>query len=138
MTDPIRLEPPVSPLTVPFWEATRAKRLLVQWCVDCQTAVFYPRADCPSCFSTRLEWRESPGVGTVYSVTIEHKPQNPRMAAMAPYTVALVDLDEGVRVLSNVVNAAPDDVAVGMRVGVTWEELSDGRNLPLFQPEKGE
>jgi uncharacterized OB-fold protein len=70
----------------------------------------------------------------VYSFTIESKPMNPGMRAMAPYVVALIELDEGVRMMSNVVGIAPDDVRVGMPVRVTWEPLDDGRNLPQFEP----
>ena len=93
-----------------------------------------PREVCPGCLGTDLEWRPASGDGTVYAVTVEHRPQNPAMRELAPYTVALVDLDEGVRMLSSVVGAQPDSVAVGQRVHVTWEPLSDGRNLPLFTP----
>lgn len=84
-----------------------------------------------------MEWRESPGRGEVYAVTVENRPQNPQLAAMAPYAVALIDLDEGVRLLSNVVEVDPQLVTVGMRVVVAWEELSDGRRLPVFRPDDG-
>jgi len=70
--------------------------------------------------------RDSSGQGAVYACTVEHK-------AEPPYVVALVELDEGVRLLSNVVGSPPDQVAIGDRVTVTWEPLSDGRNLPLFE-----
>jgi hypothetical protein len=70
----------------------------------------------------------------VYAVTVEHRPQDPRLRDRAPYAVALVDLKEGVRVMTNVVGCDPNVVAAGMAVSVTWEELSDGRNLPLFEP----
>lgn len=129
-----RLEPPMSDASAPFWEATRDRQLLVQWCVACDTAVFYPRAACPRCLGGDLEWRRSAGVGRVYAVTVEHRPQNPMMASRAPYAVALVDVDEGWRMLTNVVGCDPSAVTVGMPVEVTWEPLSDGRQLPLFAP----
>ena len=129
-----RMQPPTTALTEPFWEATREGRLLVQWCLDCDEPVFYPREFCPGCLGTNLEWRDASGAGTVYAVTVEHRPQNPGMAAMAPYAVALIDLDEGIRMLSNVVGCPPDDVAVGMAVRVTWEDLDDGRKLPQWEP----
>jgi uncharacterized OB-fold protein len=87
---------------------------------------------CPGCLGSTLEWRESRGHGVVYACTVEHKAQTP--ALEAPYVVALVDLDEGVRLLSNVVGCPPDQVGVGDRVQLTWEPLSDGRRLPLFEP----
>jgi uncharacterized OB-fold protein len=129
---PRRLEPPVTDTSEPFWEATRRRRLLMQWCVDCGHAVFFPRDVCPRCLGSRLEWRPSAGTGSVHTYTVEHNPQNPNLTA--PYTIALIDLDDGVRMMSNVVGCPPDEVRVGMRVAVTWEELSDGRNLPLFEP----
>jgi len=131
---PRRFEPPVTPTTEPFWEATRGRRFLLQWCTDCDHAVFFPREVCPRCLGSRLEWRPSAGTGTVHTYTVEHHPQNPNLTA--PYTIALIDLDEDVRMMSNVVGCPPEDVRVGMRVGITWEELSDGRNLPLFEPAR--
>jgi uncharacterized OB-fold protein len=70
----------------------------------------------------------------VYSFTVEHRPQNPALREAAPYVVALVELDEGVRMMTNIVGCEPSAVGVGMNVHVTWEPLSDGRNLPLFTP----
>lgn len=129
-----RAQPPVTPLTEPFWEATREQRLLLQHCDVHDHAVFYPRDVCPITLEPTLEWRPASGRGTVYSYTIESKPMNPGMRAMAPYVVALIDLDEGVRMLSNVVGIAPEDVTIGLPVQVTWEPLEDGRNLPQFEP----
>lgn len=134
MSEPTRIEPPADEISEPFWEATRERRLLVQWCLDCDGPVFFPRAVCPRCLGGSLEWRTSVGTGTVYAATVEHRPQNPLMADRAPYVVALVDVDDGWRMLTGVVGCDPDDVVVGMRVAVTWEALSDGRQLPLFTP----
>jgi uncharacterized OB-fold protein len=129
-----RSEPPMSSESTPFWDATRAQRLLVQWCLTCDRPVFYPRAVCPGCLGTDLEWRTSVGTGRVYAVTVEHRPQDPRMASRAPYAIALIDIDDGWRMLSNVVDCDPSEVTVGMPVSVTWEPLPDGRHLPLFSP----
>lgn len=129
-----RFEPPVSAVAAPYWDATREKRLLVQWCDDCDRPVQFPRAVCPFCLGSSLGWREASGRATIYAVTVEHRPQNPRMAARAPYAVALVDLEEGVRLLTNVVTAEPLSLVAGQPVRVVWEELSDGRHLPLFEP----
>ncbi len=133
MSDHQRLEPPQSELTAPFWDATRERRLLVQWCLECDAAVFYPREVCPGCLGERLEWRASPGTGTIHAVTVEHRAQQPGLASLVPYAVVLVDLDEGIRLLSTVVHAAPDQVVIGRRVVVGWEPLSDGRHLPVFE-----
>jgi uncharacterized OB-fold protein len=133
-----RFEPPVGDDSGPFWEATRAGRLLVQWCTACDRGVFYPRAFCPYCAAGRgaLEWRTTSGRATVHAAVVEHRPEaaGARFSGGQPYCVALVDLDEGVRMLTNVVGCPPGDVHSGMNVTVTWEPLSDGRQLPLFRP----
>jgi uncharacterized protein len=129
-----RFEPPVTAVTEPFWDGTRHHEYLVQWCTTCEQPIFFPRANCPRCLSTTLEWRPSEGRGTVYAVTVEHHPQNPMMASRAPYAVVLVDLADGIRVMSNIVNADPNAVRIDMAVRVAWEPLSDGRNLPVFEP----
>lgn len=134
MTEATPLEPPVSEVSQPFWDATRERRLLVQWCRDCDRPVFYPREVCPTCLGADLEWRESAGTGIVHAITVEHRPQNPMFADRAPYAIALVDVAEGWRMLTNLVECDPMTVSVGTPVTVTWEPLSDGRNLPLFTP----
>jgi uncharacterized protein len=133
-----RFEPPVGAESGPYWEATRQGTLLVQWCTACDRGIFYPRAFCPFCATpaSSLEWRTATGRGTVYAAVVEHRPEAAGAAFSVgkPYCVALIDLDEGVRMLSNVVGCPPDDVHSGMAVSVTWEPLSDGRQLALFEP----
>ena len=130
-----RITPPESTTAKPFWDATRDQRLALQWCNACDKAIFYPREVCPRCAGTSLEWRDASGRGQVYAVTV------PRLSGGRsgdssddPYCVAIIELDEGVRMMSNVIGIAPDDVTVGQPVEVTWEPLEDGRNLPQFQP----
>jgi uncharacterized OB-fold protein len=131
-----RFEPPVGPDSAPFWAATRESRFLLQWCTACERAVFYPRAFCPHCADGAggLEWREASGRGTVYAAGVEHRPEAAGAAFSSgqPFCVALIELDEGVRLVSNVVGCPPDEVRCGMAVVLTWEPLSDGRQLPLF------
>lgn len=133
-----RLEPPATRLSEPFWEATRSKRLLVQRCDECRNVVWYPRERCISCLSDQLRWIESTGRGEVYTFNVMHKAGNPMMADQAPYVLALVDLDEGHRMATNIVGCEPAAVRCGMRVEVAWDvELSDGRFLPVFRPMNG-
>lgn len=134
LTGPARLEPPVTALTAPFWDATRERRLLVQWCRACQAPIFYPREACPSCLGTELEWRPSAGRGTVYAVSVQHRPGHPTMADRVPYAVALVDLADGIRLMTNIVEVDPGTVEPGQAVRLCWEPLSDGRRLPQFRP----
>jgi hypothetical protein len=136
-----RFEPPVGPDSEPFWEATREGRFLLQWCTACERAIFYPRAFCPHCPDALggLEWREASGRGTVYAAGVEHRPEAAGAAFSGgqPFCVALIELDERVRLLSNVVGCPPDEVRCGMAVVLTWEPLSDGRQLPLFSAVGG-
>jgi uncharacterized protein len=131
---PTRMEPPAAEVSRPFWEATRNKQFLLQWCTPCDQPIFYPREVCPRCLGTELEWRPASGQGQVHAVSVQHNPPMPPAAFnQGPYVVALIDLAEGARVMSNVIGCPPDDVVVGMPVTLTWEPLSDGRHLPQFQ-----
>lgn len=98
-----------------------------QACVDCRRPVFPPRVLCPACGSARLVWCESAGAGTVYSATTVHSRD------AEPYTIALVDLDEGFRVMATIAEAAPDDPPIDARVNVTVGEL-DGESALLASP----
>lgn len=132
ISEPTRFEPRQSDVSEPFWDATRDERLLVQWCDDCDAAIFYPRELCPTCLGTNLSWKEAAGSATVYAISVQHSPGNPLMAGRVPYAVALVDLAEGIRMMTNIVTENPSAVRVGDAVTVCWEPLSDGRNLPQF------
>lgn len=131
---PRRLEPPVTELTEEFWDATRERRFLLQWCVDCDVAQWFPRDICLSCGASHLEWREASGAGVVYAMTVENKPMNPAINGGERYVIALVDLAEGPRMMTNVFGCPPDDVYVGMPVRLAWDPLSDGRHLAVFEP----
>ena len=133
MTTPKRMEPVATAASAPFWEATRDRRLVIQWCVDDEQPVHFPRDVCPRCLGTNLEYRPASGRAVVHTVVVEHQMASPT-GDEGPYAIALVDLDEGVRMMTNVVGTPPADVTVGMAVQVTWEALSDGRHLPLFEP----
>jgi uncharacterized OB-fold protein len=138
---PTRIEPPLDPDLQVFWDGTREQQLLVPRCRSCGNAFWYPRPTCPHCLSADIEWTASGGTGAVAAVSVMHRPANPLMADKVPYAVVLVDLDgptgpDGtrVRVMSNTVGIDATDVTVGMRVALTWEPLTDGRNLWLFEP----
>ena len=146
-TAPTRLEPPVGDESGPFWDATREGRLLVQWCPACDRGIFFPRSFCPFCAAASgtgpadaatgpLQWREASGRATVYAAVVEHRPQaaGASFSDGEPYCVALVDLEEGVRMMTNIVGCPPEDVRCGMAVTVSWEPLGDGRQLALFRP----
>lgn len=129
-----RPDPPLSQTAAPFWDATRDRRLVLQHCTSCGHAIWFPRALCPECSGTELEWRDSSGLGAVYAVSVQYRAANAEMSERVPYAVVLVDLDDGVRLMSNVFGCDAEEVIVGMRVEPDWELLPDGRHLLVFQP----
>lgn len=120
------------PISAPFWAAAAEHRLDLQRCPTCDRFVWYPRAACPGCLGDDLEWQTVAGAGVVYAVSVHRHAARPELEA--PYAVALVELDEGVRLLSRIVNCPADAVSVGDRVRATWEDGEDGRSLLLFEP----
>lgn len=117
-----------------FWEACQRRELYVQRCRDCGALRHYPRALCPTCLSDRTEWLRCSGCGTVYTFTVTFQNQAPGFRDALPYVMAYVDLDEGVRMLTNIVGCAPDAVRVGMRVEVVFEDVTPSITLPKFKP----
>lgn len=128
------LEPPQSEHGRPFWDATRDERLLIPYSTATGDPFWFPREVAPDTLGPEVEWREVAGDGVVYAVSVQHRPGPGRDPDDGPYAVALVDLPEGVRLMTNVVGCDPDAVSVGMAVQVAWHELSDGRKLPMFTP----
>jgi hypothetical protein len=121
----------------PYWEATRDGRFELPWCRACGRPHWYPREVCPHCLSDAVEWRAATGRGVVYAASTMPRPALPMLADRVPYVVALVELDEGVRMMTNIVDVDPDAVTVGLAVELRWEELSDGRRLAVFAPATG-
>lgn len=117
------------PTTERFWSACAERRLLVQHCRSCRKHQFYPRPFCLGCESNDLDWAESKGCGTVYSVTTIRLPVTPELTP--PYSLALVDLDEGPRFLADIVG--PGSAGIGDRVSLTWRDRSGLPPLPVFR-----
>jgi len=116
-----------------FWfEGTSEQRLLIQRCAGCGTLRHPPGPMCPNCHSTEWDTVESSGRGTVHSFTVNHYPQVPSFEY--PLLVALVDLEEGTRLVTNLVEVEPDAVEIGMAVAVRWLDAGDGLTLPVFAP----
>lgn len=118
-------------LSKPFWDACNRKVLTVQRCVACGSHVFIPQSFCPRCLDTDLVWVESSGRGVVVSYTVIWRAQTP--AFTAPYVVAIVRLDEGYEMLTNIVDAELSDVAIGARVGIKFIEIDSETTLPCFE-----
>ncbi len=126
--------PLVRPETASFWEAARAGRLVFQECVACGQRQLFPRLVCHRCLGADLRWVESSGRGTVLSHTTIHQAAHPAFAADVPYVYALVELDEGPRLPTNIVGVAPEDVRVGLPVRVVFTSVTTAISLPHFTP----
>lgn len=125
--------PTVEPDTAEFWAATAGSRLLLRRCSSCATFIWYPRPLCPACHGTDTEWVESPGIGAVYSYTVSRRGEGPYREA-APYVLAYVELDEGPRLLTNIVGCDVDAVHIGQRVRVSFDDTGEGNALVRFTP----
>ncbi|MBI4498202.1 MAG: Zn-ribbon domain-containing OB-fold protein [Chloroflexi bacterium] len=123
-----------TPETRPFWEGAHHHTLLLPRCRDCRRFHFYPRAFCPHCLSPNLEWRQASGRGTLYAYGINHRPA-PGFEADVPYVIALVELEEGPRMVTNLVDVdpEPDRLRIGLPVEVVFEDVTATITLPKFR-----
>lgn len=126
--------PTPDPSTQPWWDAARDGRLLIKRCADCGRAHFYPRPFCPHCWSTNVAWEQASGRGTLYTWSVVHQNDLPPFNERVPYVAAIVELDEGPRMMTNVVDCDPADLVVGMPVEVTFRPETDDVTLPVFRP----
>lgn len=125
--------PVIDPGSAPFWEAARNHRLSIPRCQDCGEYHFYPRELCPHCHSDNLEWRDVSGKGTIYTFTIARRPAGPAYADDVPYIIALIDLAEGPRMMTNVIAPDVEAVRIGDAVEVTYDDVTDEVTLPKFK-----
>jgi len=127
-----RILPRPTALSQPYWDGAREGVLLLQHCIDCDEFQFYPRIICSSCGGASLDWQASSGKGTVASFTIVRRGISADYPA--PYVVALIDLQEGPRMMSSLVDVAAENVRVGLPVAVTFTDWSDDIAVPEFRP----
>jgi uncharacterized OB-fold protein len=124
--------PEPSPLTEEFWSAARRHELVRPVCSRCGHSHFTPQVACPHCLATDWSYRPSTGRGTVYSHTVVHRPPGPGFEP--PYVLAVVDLDEGWSMLTNVVGCDVHDVHIGQAVQVRFDDVAPGVVVPVFAP----
>jgi len=126
--------PDVTPETEAFWSGAAAGRLLLRECPDCGLVYYYPRSLCPDCFSDAVTWRESTGSGTVYSHSVARQVSGWPDEAL-PLIVAYVELDDGPRMLTNVVDCDPGEIEVGVSVRVRFVPTANPEvAIPVFEP----
>jgi hypothetical protein len=111
----------------PFWDGTAQGKLLLKRCTDCGETHYYPRAICPYCFSSATQWSEATGRGTIYSFSVMRR-------ALVPYVIAYVRLEEGVTMMTNIIDCDFDALAIDDAVRVVFHPIEGGVSLPLFTP----
>ena len=119
-----------------FWDAAREGKLLIKRCAACGMSHYYPRPFCPHCWSGDVEWQEASGRATVYTYSVVHQNDLPPFNQRVPYVAAIVDLAEGPRMMTNLVDAPIEEISVGMPVEVTFQKISDEVTIPVFRPAK--
>ena len=126
--------PEPTPVSQPFWDAAREGKLLIQRSRKTGKPVFYPRSVSPYGPGDELEWFEASGRGTVYTYTEARRPTAPQWANDAPYVIAVVELEEGARMTTNIVGCAPDEVRIGMPVVAVFDAVTPETTLVKFRP----
>lgn len=121
--------------TKPFWAYVKQHELRVQKCAACGKLHYPPSAICPNCAGLKSEWVKLSGKGKVYSFIIVRRRYHPGFAAELPYTVAIIETTEGIRLLSNVIGIKPEEVKIDMPVAVTFEDVTPEFSLFKFKPE---
>ena len=120
-----------------FWSKAAEGVLVVPKCTECGRTFWHPRPRCPHCGSERVDWIRASGRGTVHTYTVVRQSGDPYFKTKVPYVVAMIDLDEGVRIMTNIVDTPLAALAVGMRVEVVFEDAGGGIAIPLFRASSG-
>jgi len=137
MAEAARAKPKPTPETQHFWDGTKAGELRLQRCDGCANVYFPPRPFCPSCGSRKVSVFKASGKGKLYSYVINHRPAAPGFTP--PYAIAVIELDEGPRMMSNIIDCpqTPEALELDMKLEVAFEKLDDKITLPMFRPAKG-
>jgi uncharacterized OB-fold protein len=137
MADAARARPKPTPETRPYWDGAKLGELRLQRCDDCSNVYFPPRPFCSSCASRDVSVFAASGRGFLYSYVINHRPAAPGFTP--PYAIAVVELDEGPRLMSRIIDCpqTPEALVLDMKLEVAFERLDDAVTLPVFRPAKG-
>lgn len=127
--------PEIPEVTQPFWDAAKRHQLMMPRCPSCNRYFWYPREACPHCLQPGWEWTPVSGKGRLHTFTIVRQPAHPAFNLDVPYVYAVVQLEEGVRMISNVVECAiPDDVRVDMPLEAVFDDVTEEWTLVKFRP----
>jgi uncharacterized OB-fold protein len=120
--------------TQPFWDGCKEGRFLIRHCNACGEDHFYPRPFCPICWSDDVAWKEASGRATLYTFSIVHQNDLPPFGERVPYVAAIVDLEEGPRVMTNIEGVEHDALRIGMPLVVDYKPISDDVTIAVFRP----
>lgn len=126
--------PEPTEVSQPFWSAAKNRELRIQRCTRCRQYVFYPREMCPYCLTLTLEWVKVTGRGKVYSWTVVRRPTEPRFEKKVPFVFAVVELEEGPHLATNIVNCKLEDISMGMPVQAVFDDITPEITLVKFEP----
>jgi uncharacterized OB-fold protein len=126
--------PEITPLTRPYWEGAQAGKLRLQHCLACANTWHPPSPACTACGALDFEWRDATGRGRVHSYIIVREALDPSLETRLPLVIALIRLDEGPLLISNILGCDPEQVSVEMPVEIDWEPLTAEIVLPQFRP----
>ncbi|MFB7279368.1 Zn-ribbon domain-containing OB-fold protein [Streptomyces hydrogenans] len=129
--------PDIDAFTRPYWDAAAEGLLLLRRCRACERPHHYPREFCPHCWSEDVDWEPASGRATLYTWSVVHRNDLPPFGERVPYVAAVVDLAEGPRMMTQVVDVPEDDLRVGMALEVVFRDGGDGVTVPLFGPVSG-
>jgi uncharacterized OB-fold protein len=137
MAAPVRFDLPViEDDTRPFWDAAHDRRFILRSCRACGLAHYYPRPFCPSCWSDDVEWIEGSGRATLYTWSKVYRNDLPPFHEQVPYIAAVVELDEGPRMMTRLIECDDDDLAMGMSLVADFESIDDDVTIVVFKPAR--
>jgi uncharacterized OB-fold protein len=126
--------PTIDMETQPFWDGLQAGKFLLRHCNACNRDHYYPRPFCPTCWSDDLSWKEASGRGKIYTYSVVHVNDLPPFSERVPYVAAIVELEEGPRVMTNIEGLPFDELAADLPVVVEYKAISDDVTIPVFRP----
>lgn len=132
--DALKIIPTPTVETRKYWDACQQEKIIIQQCKECEHVQFYPRLMCTKCSSREVGWIESSGLARVITYTIVHRPILPAYQQEAPYILAVVQLEEGPTMMTNIVNCIHDSIKCGLEVKVIFQNWANGFLVPVFEP----
>jgi uncharacterized OB-fold protein len=133
MSAPERPHPQPTPLTQPFWDACQRSELVAQRCSDCERFRHYPQPLCPHCICSEYRWEKLAGTGQIHSYAISHRAFHPAWEEHVPYVIATIELDEGIRMVCDLLGTDPDSVEIGQKVVAEFAEMPGQGTMPRFR-----